>query len=399
MRVLLATLLLGIPGLVLSSPALYCGYDVADPRPWEGETIPGVETLIVTPRLFIGASGAVDPREPGWLLVYDRESREILGSLGIFPHPEGRHVRLPIYLDRVFDREVSADWFRARFIGPRRFGKGIGTEAKYAAVAYAFKILGLSKSYARVVSHNTASLRLHRKLGYVPVAEADVPEDCRVLEPQGPLTYFLLTRDAFEALERRRRGSPMDYVEFFDPSKRLKTSTLHHAEKRDLLTWYERFGRVLAAAVVKDARLAAVPDRLRAGDPVDAILAAYRVEFLEDAVEALRARHGVDLAGRGERAREYHQRLKELVSSFGDAQLLAMLSAESFQRLVDRGDAQAVLDWIEAFERGRDGVSRPLAFPHLRDRLKQMRAELKTFTRRATVVVRAPTEMVWDLTP
>ncbi|HEX5063752.1 MAG TPA: GNAT family N-acetyltransferase, partial [Kofleriaceae bacterium] len=66
---------------------------------------------------------------------------------------------------------------------PSAQGKGLGTRFATMIHAFGFRALGLSRIYASVVPHNTASRRVFEKLGYVvdnsaaARAYADEPDD------------------------------------------------------------------------------------------------------------------------------------------------------------------------------------------------------------------------------
>lgn len=385
----------------LPAPALFCGYEVADPRPFEGETIPGVDTLIATPRLFIGAkerdSGRINPQAPGWLTLYDRENHQMLGSVGIIPGQDGKNVRLPIYLDRVFDTGGHPDHVMYRRIGRRqRTQQGIGTEAKYAAIAYAFKVLGMRESYARILVGNDSSLQLHRKLGYELVAERFVPEDCRILFPDGPLVYMRLTRAAFDALESERVARPDDYAEFFDPTRRLESRTLYKVTREALTGWRDGVVAALGKSVGEVTTLRPVIDRITEASFVHTTLVAFRTGTIEPGMVRLHAEHRVGEEG-GAGPPEYHRAVKALVAPYADAQLLAMLSVDPLARDIASGSADSVYRWIGDLEKPPvAGLGRPVGFPQMQTRLTQFRKELDRICQRTTVVVRVPGRAVWD---
>lgn len=74
-----------------------------------------------------------------------------------------------VYLQKFEEENRKAE--SGIFIGNTKIrGKGIGTEAVKLLVKYGFDTLGLHKIVARVLSYNTASIRLHEKAGYVQEA-------------------------------------------------------------------------------------------------------------------------------------------------------------------------------------------------------------------------------------
>ena len=71
-----------------------------------------------------------------------------------------------VYIQNIEEEHRKAE--EGIFIGEAEgFGRGIGSEAAKLMVEYAFHTLQLHKLSARVLSFNTASIRMHEKAGYV----------------------------------------------------------------------------------------------------------------------------------------------------------------------------------------------------------------------------------------
>lgn len=91
-----------------------------------------------------------------------------------------------------FARDMTAE-FAFMIATPAAQGKGLGTRFATMLHAFGFREIGLRKIYASVVPHNTASLRVFEKLGYLV---DDSPEGREYAEEPGDITLSL-GREAF----------------------------------------------------------------------------------------------------------------------------------------------------------------------------------------------------------
>lgn len=113
----------------------------------------GLQPLIQTDRLMIGSQSLMEGAETE-LLILDRKSLEPLGeiTLKLLTLSENE-AHLPIYL-----KEAS---------NLKNWGRGIGSESKFALVAYVFdQHPEIDRIMAVISSDNERSIGLHRKLGF-----------------------------------------------------------------------------------------------------------------------------------------------------------------------------------------------------------------------------------------
>lgn len=84
-------------------------------------------------------------------IICDKQTNQPIGS---------------IYIQNIEEEHRKAE--EGIFLGETQgFGRGIGSEAAKLMVQFSFEQLGLHKLTARVLSFNTASIRMHEKAGYV----------------------------------------------------------------------------------------------------------------------------------------------------------------------------------------------------------------------------------------
>lgn len=110
----------------------------------ENKVIGPMKFLVETPRTFIGYAGQ---REIGGLWeIYDKATGKFLGHIDIIKISDGV-FEVPIYL------KVT--------------GEGIGSETKLAVMKYLFEKKGAREIVDYISPNNTASIKLHEKLGFV----------------------------------------------------------------------------------------------------------------------------------------------------------------------------------------------------------------------------------------
>jgi RimJ/RimL family protein N-acetyltransferase len=89
----------------------------------------------------------VVPNEPTWAILW-RETRELIGMIGLAPSPDGRSAELGYYIAR-------GHW-----------GRGAATEAALAITRAGFESFGYLKLTAGYHADNPASGRVLTKLGF-----------------------------------------------------------------------------------------------------------------------------------------------------------------------------------------------------------------------------------------
>jgi RimJ/RimL family protein N-acetyltransferase len=89
----------------------------------------------------------------GQFAVVERESGRVVGRSGASYH-------------RLWPQDAEVGWG----IEPDAWGRGYGTEAGAAAIAYAFDRLDVPRIVSIIHPENTASIRVAEKLGERPVA-------------------------------------------------------------------------------------------------------------------------------------------------------------------------------------------------------------------------------------
>ncbi len=145
-------------------------------NPWAHRSL---ETLVETPRYYL-----VKLKKSESIHVFDKVSgTQLDDTIEIIDlnnttiegpgHPEPT-AHIPIYLKK-----------EARLIG------GTGTEVKYALLRYSFEQLGFKKVMAYIRPNNTASIRLHEKLGF------------KILSRTSKEITLELSREDFEAIKSR----------------------------------------------------------------------------------------------------------------------------------------------------------------------------------------------------
>ena len=95
----------------------------------------------------------------GLFAVEERASGRFVGELGLADFRRG--------LGDDFDAAPEAAWILARW----GWGRGFGTEAMAAAIAWHEQAFGRSRTVCIIAPDNTPSLRLAEKLGYAPFRE------------------------------------------------------------------------------------------------------------------------------------------------------------------------------------------------------------------------------------
>lgn len=123
--------------------------------------------FIETPRLFLRIRGF-----QGSVSVTSRMTSENVGGI-YYNHLDVGVLHLPL-------------------LGKSQFhGLGYATEYKYALIKYGFSKPDTKRIFAQILASNTASLKLHGKLGF----KQSIPEK------SGDILYFELTREDFHRLE------------------------------------------------------------------------------------------------------------------------------------------------------------------------------------------------------
>lgn len=133
-----------------------------------------------TPRTYlVVAKQFPSPMSSQKVLVIDKSTHQVIGSMRITI--EGKRAHLPLR----FNVENQAS--------------GIGTEAKYALLRYAFEKLGAEDVHDAINFSNKASIRLHEKLGF------------KLLSGQLILHFGLTKQDFKKARGRFQRTGTVSY--------------------------------------------------------------------------------------------------------------------------------------------------------------------------------------------
>jgi len=98
----------------------------------------------------------VVPNEPTWAIVW-RESRRLVGMMGLAPAPDRRSAELGYYIARD------------------QWGRGIATEAGLAITRYAVESFGYVKLTSGYHQDNPASGRVLAKLGFTRAGTSSRP--------------------------------------------------------------------------------------------------------------------------------------------------------------------------------------------------------------------------------
>jgi len=352
-----------LAGWTLSAKAvLFCSTVHGTLAEVDAATLPAAQsfqTLLATPRLLMGRYLSSTDKT---LVILDRETLQPVGSIAIRVFGSSAHI--PIYMDRIMSR------FRTDQYVERKTGKGLGTEAKYAAMLYAFDHLGVENIYARILEKNIPSLALHRKFGFSEVAEQEVPERFRIpLEHRdGPLLYFALSKAKFFELEAARKANPKEYEDFFDPSSRLISFGV-----KKTLPGYEFALREIQLGLLAE---------IERSDVGREILKEKNPTRLEQAMAGLSVQVQQRLSSLDEeypdpasRKAEYHLRENAIVATLGDLQLYLILR-DRFMKRFDDTSATSLHKLLEDFQ-SRQTCFNALAFSQLRGRSRELQKLLK----------------------
>jgi RimJ/RimL family protein N-acetyltransferase len=98
----------------------------------------------------------VVPNEPTWAILW-RQTRELIGMMGLAPAPDGRSAELGYYIARD------------------HWGRGVATEAALAITRVGFESFGYLKLTSGYHADNPASGRVLAKLGFTIVGTSNRP--------------------------------------------------------------------------------------------------------------------------------------------------------------------------------------------------------------------------------
>lgn len=167
----------------LRPPTAFCARVAANVGKWG---LPNVEIAIETPRMVLGFKLQRGERT-NELVAFDKNTLEPLGEVGLsdfggsdlalllFPkssRDQDGVMHLPVYFDQ-------------------HQGAGLGTEAKYAVMRYAFEVAGATGIEASVRKENDPSIGLHEKLGF------------KVLQRDLRNIHYGITKKEFEKVKAR----------------------------------------------------------------------------------------------------------------------------------------------------------------------------------------------------
>jgi len=90
--------------------------------------------------------------------------QESSSSRSLLFYFEGRPYGI-VNINHIDQRNLTCDW--GFYIGEQKAPKGIGTILGYKALTYIFEDLQMRKVCAEVLGYNDASIRFHKKLGFL----------------------------------------------------------------------------------------------------------------------------------------------------------------------------------------------------------------------------------------
>jgi RimJ/RimL family protein N-acetyltransferase len=138
-------------------------------RPVTVADAPGLAELLHDPevRRLTGTHGQVGPealeRARQWYAA--SSSAEDRLDLAIVEQATGDYVGELALSD--LDAENSSCSVRIALVGPRAFGRGLGTESMRLALAHVFESVGLNRVGLEVYDFNPRARRVYEKLGFV----------------------------------------------------------------------------------------------------------------------------------------------------------------------------------------------------------------------------------------
>ena len=122
-----------------------------------------INTHFITPDIHIQWVQSVleEPTCEYWIFEYDHA-------------PAGL-----VYFTHIDERAADCRW--GFYLGATGLPRGIGTAMGYLALQHLFGTRGICRINADVLENNTASLAMHRKLGFRDFGDPDVTDDGRVI--------------------------------------------------------------------------------------------------------------------------------------------------------------------------------------------------------------------------
>lgn len=136
-------------------------------RPVSGADVPGLIEMLEDPesmRLTASRHAVADPEAAAnWYATRAEHDDRI--DLAIIERAGGEYVG-EVVLNEL-DRDNNSCGFRICLVGPRAFGRGLGTEATQLILAHAFETVGVNRIELEVYDFNPRARRVYEKAGFV----------------------------------------------------------------------------------------------------------------------------------------------------------------------------------------------------------------------------------------
>ena len=136
-------------------------------RPVGAADVPGLIEMLKDPeamRLTASRHIVADPEAAAdWYTTRAEHDDRI--DLAVIERASGEYVG-EVVLNEL-DRDNRSCGFRICLIGPRAFGRGLGTEATQLVLAHAFDTVGVNRVELEVYDFNPRARRVYEKAGFV----------------------------------------------------------------------------------------------------------------------------------------------------------------------------------------------------------------------------------------